>query len=71
MIAHFPSLAIAREFCAAACLGLCVAMRPFAALSGGEQSRALLARVLEAAAASNGKGNASKKPLVLSPLRAN
>ena len=37
----------AREFCAAAQLGLRTAMRPFGSLSGGEQTRAQVARLLD------------------------
>ena len=36
-----------REFCAAAQLGLRTAMRPFGSLSGGEQARAQVARLLD------------------------
>lgn len=60
ILGHFVSIEVGRKFCDAACLDPCVAMRPFTALSGGEQARAQLARLLEAAVAS-----ASSKPLVL------
>eukprot|EP00927_Polykrikos_kofoidii_P021670 TRINITY_DN20442_c0_g1_i1.p1 TRINITY_DN20442_c0_g1~~TRINITY_DN20442_c0_g1_i1.p1 ORF type:complete len:1473 (+),score=279.80 TRINITY_DN20442_c0_g1_i1:452-4420(+) len=50
VIGHFSSLARAREFLEASHLDLNLAMRPFAQLSGGEQARALLARLLDAAA---------------------
>jgi len=56
VLSHFDSLASATELLGAADLNLSAAMRPYGALSSGEQSRADLARILQqAAAAIDGK----------------
>jgi len=47
VIAHFSTLSRARELCEGVDLDLFTAMRPFAVLSGGEQARAKLARLLD------------------------
>lgn len=47
VIAHFESLECAYEFLEAAHLHPSIAMRPFSTLSGGEQARANMARVLD------------------------
>ncbi|CAE7226594.1 unnamed protein product [Symbiodinium natans] len=47
VIAHFESLDRAREFLEAAHLDPSIAMRPYSSLSGGEQARADMARVLD------------------------
>lgn len=68
VLAQFASLASAREFCGAAALDLNVAMRPFQALSGGEQSRADLARCLEravVAAGAKGAGSVAPRPALV------
>ncbi|CAE8691586.1 unnamed protein product [Polarella glacialis] len=71
VVGHFSSLARAREFCGAACLDLSIAMRPYCMLSSGEQARAQVARLLDAAAqdVENGGSSAAprseKRPLLL------
>eukprot|EP00931_Biecheleriopsis_adriatica_P041498 TRINITY_DN2370_c0_g1_i1.p1 TRINITY_DN2370_c0_g1~~TRINITY_DN2370_c0_g1_i1.p1 ORF type:complete len:1392 (+),score=231.52 TRINITY_DN2370_c0_g1_i1:312-4178(+) len=64
VLGHFACLARAREFCSAVCLDLRVAMRPYQTLSGGEQSRAHIARLLDAAAQAKENRN-SNQVLVL------
>lgn len=56
VLCHFSSLDRAREFCEAARLDLRIAMRPYQTLSGGEQSRAQYARLLDAAATAKESG---------------
>mmetsp|Transcript_67218 Transcript_67218/g.161058 ORF Transcript_67218/g.161058 Transcript_67218/m.161058 type:complete len:1001 (-) Transcript_67218:35-3037(-) len=46
VVAHFPTLDAASEFCAAANLSMALAMKPHKELSNGEQSRATMARIL-------------------------
>ncbi|CAE7254570.1 unnamed protein product [Symbiodinium sp. CCMP2592] len=55
VIAHFESLECAYEFLEAAHLHPSIAMRPFSTLSGGEQARANMARVLDLGCQKNGR----------------
>jgi len=68
VLAHFASLAQAQLCCDAASLNLSTAMRPYEAMSGGEQARAQVARLLDAALLdkrSRAKAAPFVQPLVL------
>ena len=65
VLGHFASLTRAREFCGAAQLDLHIAMRPFRSLSGGEQARAQVARLLHEGERRSRLDLGSRTPLLL------